>query len=250
MKVLTVIGNRPQFVKAAAVSRRAAGGRGRDPHPHRTALRRRDELRLLHGARRPATDARARARDRQQHRADGSHAQRARPGDRRRPTGRRARLRRHELHARGWTRGGAGGGPRRARRSRHAVVRSHDAGGAQPGPHRPPVVVAARVVGRAGAAPGARARGRDGRDRGRRDGRRGIAGPAARAGERLRAAGRRGRRRGVRAGDRAPRGERGRPEATTTARRPAPGAAVPASCCRCTRERVRDSTRRDGWTNC
>ena len=53
-------------------------------------------------------------------------------------TRRGARLRRHQLDARGRARGGAGARARRARRGGHALVRPHDARGAQPGAHRPP----------------------------------------------------------------------------------------------------------------
>ncbi len=62
MKVLTVIGNRPQFIKAAAVSPLAAPRARGDPGPHRAALRRSP----VGGVLRRAGPARARsaARDR------------------------------------------------------------------------------------------------------------------------------------------------------------------------------------------
>ena len=49
----------------------------------------------------------------------------------------RARLRRHELDARGRARRRAGRRPGRARRGGHALLRPHDARGAQPRAHRP-----------------------------------------------------------------------------------------------------------------
>ena len=61
VKIVTVIGNRPQFVKAAAVSRLLREQHEELPRPHRAALRRRALDGLLRGARDPAPRARARA---------------------------------------------------------------------------------------------------------------------------------------------------------------------------------------------
>ena len=66
MRITSVIGNRPQFIKAAAVSRRLREHARRDAGPHRAALRRRDVAGVLRGAgrarRRTSSSASARAR--------------------------------------------------------------------------------------------------------------------------------------------------------------------------------------------
>ena len=94
--------------------------------------------------------------------ADRAHAHRRRRADARRGAGRRARLRRHELDARGRARGRAGARPGRARRGGHALVRPRDAGGAQPRAHRPRLRSAAVLVRGARGEPARRARARDG----------------------------------------------------------------------------------------
>ena len=77
-----------------------------------------------------------------------------------RAAGARPRLRRHELDARGRARRRAGRDPGRARRGGHALLRPHDAGGAQPRPHRPrerpAAVLRARRPRRSSAASGSR----------------------------------------------------------------------------------------------
>ena len=117
VRVVTVIGNRPQFVKAAAVSRAAARAPRGAARPHRPALRRRavDGLRSTSSA---IPRARARARHRRRH----EHASRPRACSRRsapllaeRAPGRGARLRRHELDAR----------RRRSPRRRRAIPVAH-----------------------------------------------------------------------------------------------------------------------------
>ena len=141
VRVLTVIGNRPQFVKAAAVSRRLRvaprGGAG----PHRPALRRRAVTRLR---RRELGDAAARARAghprRHEHVADGAHARRrwSRWSPRCSPT----RCSSTATRTPRWPAalaGGAGRHPGGARRGGHALLRPHDARGAQPRAHRPPL---------------------------------------------------------------------------------------------------------------
>ena len=74
MRVLTVVGNRPQFVKAAAVSRHLRESARRDPGPHRPALRPRALRDLLRGAGSAAARPSARGRLRDPRRADrGDH---------------------------------------------------------------------------------------------------------------------------------------------------------------------------------
>ena len=101
LRVVTVIGNRPQFVKAAAVSRALRARARRAARPHRPAPRRRAVARSSStelGVPRP--ERQLGHRRRHEHRADRAHARRARAAARDRAPGRRARLRRHELDAR------------------------------------------------------------------------------------------------------------------------------------------------------
>ena len=134
------------------------------------------------------------------------------------------------------------GDPGRARRGRDALVRPHDARGAQPRPDRPRERPAAVLVGGAGGDPARRAgRGRR-RGRRRRDGRRrALLGPACGAAHRgARAVRCRAGR--VRARDRAPGGQRRRPGAAERLVALLEARAAARSCCRCTRAPPR------GWT--
>ena len=244
-RVLTVIGNRPQFIKAAAVSGplRAVAreilvhtGQHYDEELSQVFF---DELEL----------------PRPEHRLDlggGTNTdQTARmlaalePLLARRAAGAGARLRRHELHARGRARGRAGRDPGRARRGRHALVRPHDAGGAQPRAHRSRERPAAVL--RRGA----------GRDPARRAASRARSRSSATSWSTSRScsarAPRRARRcwsgfgvtpRRLRARHRPPRGQRRRPGAAGRARGAAAGGARARSCSRCTRGPPRGSTRR------
>ena len=56
MRIVTVIGNRPQFIKAAGVAAPSSEAPRRADHPHRTALRRRPLAGLLRGLDIPAPD--------------------------------------------------------------------------------------------------------------------------------------------------------------------------------------------------
>ena len=176
-----MIGNRPQFIKAAAVS-----GPLRDvadevlvhtgQHYDDGAL-----AGVLRRARAAAARAPARARRRQQHGADGAHARRAGAAARR-ASGPALVLVYGDTNSTlaGALAGGAGRDPGRARRGGHALVRPHDAGGAQPRADRPRERPAAVLLGGARRDPARRAgRGRD-RGRRRRDGRRRAAARPAR----------------------------------------------------------------------
>ena len=180
--VLTVIGNRPQFIKAAAVSgplRAVAGevlvhtGQHYDEALSQVFF---DELGL------PRPEHRLDLGGGTQHRADRTDARRARAAARRRAPGARARLRRHELDAGRRARRRAGRDARRARRGRHALLRPHDAGGAQPRADRPRQRPAAVLVRGARRDPARRAGAGRGRGRRRRDGRRRAAARPARGG--------------------------------------------------------------------
>ena len=150
MRVLTVIGNRPQFIKAAAVSpllrARPRGGAG----PHRPALRRRAVGRVL----RRAGAARARARARASRWAR-TPRRRARMLAALEPVA-ATRSRPDVVLVYGDTNSTlagalAGAQARRSRgprRGRHALVRPFDARGAQPRAHRPRRVAAAVLVAR------------------------------------------------------------------------------------------------------
>ena len=246
MRVLTVIGNRPQFVKAAAVSRllreRARGA----ARPHRPALRRRAVDGLLRGARRAARPSASSDIDGGTNTdADRAHARGARAA-----AGRRARPTRCSSTATRTRRSPARSPPRRRGvpvahvEAGHALVRPRDARGAQPRPDRPrrPTCCCARrrrrsTTSRASASP-ARVE---------------LVGdvmvdvaqlfqPRARERRRRAAARRRRRARRLRARHRAPRRQRRRPRAPAPARRPAARAAAAGRACRCTRARAR------GWT--
>ncbi len=78
MRILTVVGNRPQFIKAAAVSGLLRERPRGDAGAHRPALRRLALAGVLRRARARAPRARARDRRRHEHLADRAHAGRAR----------------------------------------------------------------------------------------------------------------------------------------------------------------------------
>ena len=133
--IVTVLGARPQFIKAAVVSPGADGARGvpRGAAAHRAALRRADVGRLLRGAGDPGADLAPR------HRL-GS-ARRSRPGRMleaiesvlaRSPARLGAGLRRHQLDARRRAGRRQAAHPGRARRGGPALLQPHDAGGDQP----------------------------------------------------------------------------------------------------------------------
>ena len=185
VRVLTVVGNRPQFIKAAAVSHRLRDG-AEEVLVH-TGQHYDEELSQVFFSELGLPRARAppRARRRLQHGADGAHARGARGPAGERAARPRARLRRHELDARGRAGRRAGADPGRPRGGRHALVRPRDARGAQPRADRPRVVAAAVLVGERGRAPARRARRRAHRGGRRRDGRhRAAAGPARRGAHR------------------------------------------------------------------
>ena len=233
MKVITVIGNRPQFVKAAAVSHRLREraqeilvhtGQHYDDQLSRVFF---DELEL----------------PRPEHRLElggGSNTtQTARmlaalePLLAVRGAGRGARLRRHELDACRRAGRRAGRHSRRPRRGGDALLRPHDAGGAQPRARRPRLDAAAVLHRRGGEDAQQRAGGRQDRGRRRRDGRRLPAARAARGSQGARRAGRAIRR--VPAGHRAPRRQRRRSRAAASAGRAAARRCPSPSSSRCTR---------------
>ncbi len=178
MRILTVVGNRPQFIKAAAVS-----GPLRERHEEilvHTGQHYDDSLSRVFfaelGLPRP---------ERELGIGGGSNtSQTARmlaalePLLGRALAGRGARLRRHQLDARRRARGGAGGRAGRARRGRHALVRPRDARGAQPRAHRPPGRAAAVLLADGRREPARRVGRRADRGGRRRDGRRRTAPPA------------------------------------------------------------------------
>ncbi len=179
MKILTVVGNRPQFIKAAAVS-----GPLRERHEEilvHTGQHYDDSLSRVFftelGLARP---------DRELGIGGGSNtSQTARmlaalePLLEAGPARRGARVRRHQLDARRRAGRGAGAHPGRARRGGHALVRPRDARGAQP--RARPTTSAELLLcasDTAAGQPEGRVGRRQGRGRGRRDGRRRAA-PAA-----------------------------------------------------------------------
>ena len=143
LKVLTVIGNRPQFIKAAAVSPLL-----RPRHDEmlvHTGQHFDDRLSAMFFAELGPAGARARARHRARRRqlADRADADGARAGAS--PTRGRTRCSSTATRTRPWR--ARSPAPRRGSRSptsrRDALVRSHDAGGAQPRAHRSRGVAAA-----------------------------------------------------------------------------------------------------------
>ena len=156
LKILTVIGNRPQFIKAAAVSP-ILRSRHAETLVH-TGQHFDDRLSAIFFSELGPAGAGPAARDRARlgQLADRTDAGRARAGARRGRARRGARLRRHELDARRRARRRPGGRPGRPRRGGDAVVRPRDARGAQPRADRPRLVAAAvleRGRGRATCAP-------------------------------------------------------------------------------------------------
>ena len=124
VNVVTVIGNRPQFVKAAAVSRLLRERARRAAGPHRPAPRRRAVDGVRARARRPARPSvELGDRRRHEHRADRADAGGARAAAGRARARIGAGLRRHELDARRRAGGGAGAASR-SRTSRPACGRS------------------------------------------------------------------------------------------------------------------------------
>ena len=215
VRVLTVIGNRPQFIKAAAVSGPPARGGARGPGPHRPALRRRAVAGLLRRAGAAAARAPARARRRQ-----------------RTPSRRRACWRRS---SRCWRSEAPGRScsstatrtrrwPARWRPRRRGIPVAHVEAGMRSYDRTMPEELNRVLTDHASdlllcsseapAADPAR-RGRRGRDRGRRrrDGRRRAAARAARGRARRTCSSASASRRAVRARDRAPGRQRRRPGA-------------------------------------
>ena len=149
MRVLTVIGNRPQFIKAAAVSAPPARRRRARCSCTRAST-------TTPSSRRSSSTSSGCPRP--EHRLDlggGSNTrQTARMLAALEPllaaerAGRGARLRRHELDAGRRAGGGAGRDPGGARRGRDALLRPHDARGAQPRADRPRRRPAAVLVAR------------------------------------------------------------------------------------------------------
>ena len=171
MKVFSVVGNRPQFVKAAptSVGSPRTGNRG-GRAAHRAALRPRALAGVLRGARARRAAVRARVCEPP---TPEAMRQAIHPALRRRAARLGARLRRHELDPGGSARGVASTTDiARTRRGRAAQRRPLDAGGAQSHRDRPPG--AAAPLSRRALARAARSRGSARPRRGgrRRDGRR------------------------------------------------------------------------------
>ena len=243
-RVLTVIGNRPQFIKAAAVSGplRAVArevlvhtGQHYDEELSQVFF---DELELprpehrldLGGGTNTAQTARMLA-------ALAPLLERERPalvlvyGDTNSTLAGRARRR-------------AGRDPGRARRGGHALVRPDDARGAQPRPDRPCERPAAVLRAGARGDPPRRAGQRRGRGRRRRDGRRGGAARAAGGGAHRGAGALRRRARRVRPRHRPSRRQRRRPRTGWPRSRACCRRCRSRSCSRCTHGRRQGSTRR------
>ncbi len=234
MKILTVIGNRPQFIKAAAVSPRAARTPRGAPDPHRAALRRRPLGGVLRRARAPGPRPRARDRARVEHVADRADAERARAASSRT----RRPMRVLVYGDTNSTLAGALAGAQAGVPVAHveAGMRSFDRSMPEElnrvlTDHAGSLLLCSSEVG--GREPAAGGRGRDGRAGRRRDGRRRAAscsrapasGPISSA-ARGRDAGR------VRARDRAPGGQRRRSRAARAARGAAAARCRSQSCSR------------------
>ena len=213
MRIVHVVGTRPNFVKMApviAAARRAVRRRVVGRRAHGPALRPGDVGGLLRGARRPRARPHARGRLRQPRRADGPGARAARAGAAGRAAGPDPRPRRRQLDARSRAVRGPARDPDRPHRVRAAQLRPHDARGDQPGRHRPPLRAALPALARGRGQP-ARGGGRSGALRVRRQhddrhaGRARGPDPRARGGAR-----RRRRARFVPAGHPAPTGARRR----------------------------------------
>ena len=147
VKIVTVIGNRPQFVKAAAVSRPAARRARGAARAHRPALRRRARRRsscASSACRRPELELRlgGGTNTEQTARMLGALGDAAAPTSA--PDAVLVYGDTNSTLAGGAGRG-AGADPRRPRRGRHALLRPRDARGAQPRPHRPRLRPAARA---------------------------------------------------------------------------------------------------------
>ncbi len=174
-RVVSVIGTRPQLVKAAVVDARAArrrtfrGDHGR----HRAALRPGDVVAPAGGPHRCARVAQPRPARRVGARPARSHDLGDRWRARGRATGRGARVRRHQLDAGGRARRVRARPADRARRGRVALVQPGDARGAQPGARRPCLGPAALPDPGRRAQPRRRRRDRGCAPRRRRDVRRG-----------------------------------------------------------------------------
>ena len=138
VRILSVVGNRPQFVKSGPLSLALARAGREEVVLHTGQHYDRelseiffDELGLAPPAYRLEAGSGTHAR------ADGPDAAGHRGGGARGAAGRGARLRRHELDARRRARGGQARRAGGARRGRAALVRPHDARGAEPDGRRP-----------------------------------------------------------------------------------------------------------------
>ena len=138
MRTASIVGTRPQLIKAAALLpelRKRHDDVLIDTGQHWDERLAGD---VLHGARAAASGSQPGHRRRRPRIADGADARRARAHPARRGTGRRDRVRRHELDPRGRARRGEAVDPGRPCRSRPAKLRPPDARGGQPRRRRPP----------------------------------------------------------------------------------------------------------------
>ena len=146
VRIVSVVGTRPQLIKAAALLAGAAGAPRRGLRRHRPALGRGDGRRVLRRARpaaaRPLAWGSAAAAQAEQ---TGRMLTALEPILARGAARRGPRLRRHELDARRRARRGEARHPGRPRRGRAALLRPADARGDQPGRRRPPLALAVRA---------------------------------------------------------------------------------------------------------